>query len=136
MTNDPKLLMLKRRAHLFDIFFCALTILLLLSLIASIFFFWPWHAKYSIATRSVSSLFMGMILFYPLIKALSGVNEIAASRWFRSYYVSDDGEILRVHGPIPLTQWRQVANSLLAQRPGYKLADPSTYNCTMVAVPR
>lgn len=121
MTDDPKLLKLRRRADLFEMAFPVVVLILWAALIAIFLVAWGWVSPVPFEDRVTASIFFASFIVLVPIRLLKSFKEKILERWFPMYYVREVNGLPRVHGWIRQEEWDRFEIRTRKQHPGIEL---------------
>lgn len=127
-----KLELLKRRSDRFDLIGSSVTVLATIAMVVG--FAYPvYRDQGTFLVAGVFGLFLGMTAGMVLLR----VGSWASKKFFKEYFIEDCGNVLKLHGAVPLADMGATYRELLSVRPGYKIAENAweRFGCTLAAVP-
>ena len=79
---------------------------------------------------------IGFVAAYPILIILGGLDKLVRRRIFKSYYIEDHGDVIKLIGSVTASEMTHAYKDILGIRSGYKIAKNSfqDYGCTIAAV--
>lgn len=87
--------------------------------------------------KAAASAFFALFAGFPILHLLKWTSTWLCDRFAPEWVLEAGDGVIKVHGAVPIMQWRKVEAQMLAMRPGYMPAPDAaaTYKCTMAAIP-